>query len=329
MTDHPTVLTIVQSTRDNVLSGITVQNKNLPSMTRQSSSKKTFVDSFWSNRRVLVAGGTQGFGFTLARQLVSHGANVMLVGRSSAGVRRAIADCEAVAGQINKGQVRGLAADLNRAGEGDRVVAGCLEQLGGLDTLLFCIGQSSRTAILKVHPDTLRESVDANLFTAIELSQAAAEPICRSAGRMVYIGSLAGKLVTPGMAAYAVGKSALAAFVDAIRLEVEPLGVRVLLVSPGPILRQTNSSTALGTEVFQRYDDDIKRHGLPKELAQPGGGASIRRLDPEKLAAEVLEACRRGVPELTRPRQASILAGIIELFPTWGRQLLYRFTKKR
>ena len=54
---------------------------------------------------------------------------------------------------------------------------------------------------------------------------------------MVYIGSLAGKLVTPFMGPYCVAKAALAAYVDAVRLEMVPRGAHVLLVSPGPIRR--------------------------------------------------------------------------------------------
>ena len=60
----------------------------------------------------------------------------------------------------------------------------------------------------------------------------------------------------------------------------------------------------------------------------PGGGAAVSLLDPEQLAAEVLEACRRGRPELTRPWKAAILAGLIEWFPAWGRRLLARFTAR-
>ena len=277
---------------------------------------------FWPGRRVLVAGGTHGFGLVLARLLVARGAHVMLVGRSSASVRQAIASCEQTE---CKGTVRGLAADLSRAGEGDRAVATCTDQLGGLDTLIFCIGRSSRTAILKVAASELRDTIETNLMTAVEVSQAAADSICQAGGRLVYIGSLAGKFVTPAMGGYAVGKAALAAFVDAIRLEVEPRGARVLLVSPGPIRQDGDNAVATSQAGFHRYDADVARHDLPTHLAQPGGGTSLRLLDPEHLASEVLDACERGVPELTRPWKATLLAGLIEWFPRWGRQVLARF----
>ena len=261
----------------------------------------------------------------MARLLVARGAHVMLVGRSSAGVRQAIAICEQTEGE---GTVRGLAADLSRAGEGDRAVAACLDQLGGLDTLIFCIGRSSRTAILKLAASDLRDTIEANLMTAVEVSQAAADSICQAGGRLVYIGSLAGKFVTPAMGSYAVGKAALAAFVDAIRLEVEPRGARVLLVSPGPIRQTEDPATPAAQAGFHRYDADVTKHNLPAHLAQPGGGASLRLLDPERLAAKVLDACERGVPELTRPWKATLLAGLIEWFPGWGRRLLARFYRR-
>ena len=297
--------------------------------TTQPSTSRAVANRFWPGRRVLVAGGTHGFGLVLARQLAGRGAQLLLVGRSPAGVRAAIAACEsaaAAAGWPVEG-LHGLAADLAQPGEGDRAVAVCLEKLGGLDSLFFCIGRSGRTAVLKLPADEFRAAIEVNLITAIEISQAAADPICRAGGELVYIGSLAGKLVTPAMGAYAVGKSALAAFADAVRLEVAPRGGRVLLVSPGPIHRHPEP-TAEADGGFHRYDDEVARHGLSAEVAAPGGGATIKLLDPEGLATEVLDACREGRLELTRPWKASLLAGLIEWFPAWGRQLLARFTAK-
>lgn len=297
--------------------------------TIQPSASNAAADHFWPGRRVLVAGGTHGFGLVLARQLAGRGARLLLLGRSSAAVRDAIAVCEsaaAAAGRPGEGMY-GLAADLSRPGEGDRAVAVCLERLGGLDSLFFCIGRSGRTAVLKLPIDEFRAAVEVNLMTAIEISQAAADPICRAGGELVYIGSLAGKLVTPAMGGYAIGKAALAAFADAVRLEVAPRGGRVLLVNPGPIRRAAEPATDPG-KGFHRYDDEVARHGLSAEVAAPGGGAAINLLDAEKLAAEVLNACRLGKIELTRPWKAALLAGLIEWFPAWGRRLLARFTAR-
>jgi short-subunit dehydrogenase len=168
----------------------------------------------------------------------------------------------------------------------------------------------------------LQQYLDANLFSAVELVQAAADDVAQARGHVVFIGSLAGKLVTPFMGPYAVAKSAIAAYADAVRLELEPRGAHVLLVSPGPILRAADDPAA--HRAFDRNADDARRAGLPDAARAPGGAANLKQLDPDRLATAVLDACQRRRPELVMPRKAALLAGIIEWFPTAGRRLLAR-----
>lgn len=283
----------------------------------------------WEKHRVLIAGGTNGFGLILAKLLSRNGASVMVIGRSAEGVRAALVQCEAAAhaAGYSKDPVQGITADLNQDGEGNRVVAHCLEKFGGCDSFFFCVGQSSRSAILKLAPQEIRSSLDANLMTAIEITQAVADPVCRAHGHLVFIGSLAGKFVTPAMGNYAIGKSALAAFVEAVRLEAEPHGGHVLLVSPGPIQRTPAKEST--TASHHRYDDQVAHHGLPDSVGKPGGGVSVRLLDAEKLAHEVLSSCHRRHQELVRPKKAIFLAGLIEWFPSWGRKILNQYTKSK
>lgn len=273
----------------------------------------------WHGRRVIVAGGTSGFGLVLSRHLLEAGASVLLVGRSADGVRRAL---ERLPEPLAGSKSLGTAADLARPGEGGRVVGEALDRLGGVDDLFFTVGRSGRARILDTSADQLAGFLDANLRTAVEITTAAAEDVARAQGHMVYIGSLAGKLVTPLMGPYAVAKSALAAYVDAVRLEMAPQGAHVLLVSPGPIRREDADDDA----TFDRYADQVAAAGLPAEANQPGGGAPLKRLDPDRLAEQVLEACRRRTSELVVPRKAAWLAGLVEWFPDWGRRLLARFT---
>jgi short-subunit dehydrogenase len=222
--------------------------------------------------------------------------------------------------------VRGVAADLARPGEGRRVVGECLRMLGGVDDLFCCVGRSGRGRILETPEDELREYLDANLFAAAEITQAAADDVAAAKGHVVYIGSLAGKLVVPYMGAYSVAKSALAAFADAVRLELAPRGAHVLLVSPGPIRRAGDDPAA--ERAADRYAADVARSGLPAEAASPGGTAALRRLDPDDLARRVLDACRRRRSELTVPGSARFLAGLIEWFPEAGRRWLARVASR-
>jgi len=272
----------------------------------------------WHGRRVIVAGGTAGFGLMLGRHLARAGARVLLVGRSNDGVHRGVEICEREG--TDPAAVRGLAADLATPGEGERVAAEAARIMSGIDDVFFCVGRSGRARILATSRATLTEYLEANLLAAVELTQAVADEVAAARGRLVYIGSLAGKVVTPFMGPYAVAKSALAAYADAVRLELAPRGVQVLLVSPGPIHRAADDPA--GDRAAERYAAEAAAAGLPAEAQAPGGTSRLEPLNPERLAAAVLAACRRGTSELVVPRKVGLLAGLIEWFPDWGRRLL-------
>jgi NAD(P)-dependent dehydrogenase (short-subunit alcohol dehydrogenase family) len=278
----------------------------------------------WKNRRVIVAGGTAGFGLVIARHLLRSGAAVLVVGRSSDGVRQAFEAGERAGESI--ASLHGVAADLGRAGEGARVAGEALRLLGGIDDLFFCVGRSGRAAMLKASRETIQEYLDANLLAAIEITQAVADDVAAARGHLVYIGSLAGKIVMPFMGPYSVAKSALAAYVDAVRLEMAPRGGHVLLVSPGPIRRAADDPAA--DRAAARYGEEAKAAGLPPEAAAPGGTTSLSQLDPDLLAAKILAACDRRTSELVLPRKVGLLAGLIEWFPDFGRRLLARATRR-
>ena len=278
----------------------------------------------WRDRRVIVAGGTAGFGLVLARHLAAAGARVLVVGRSSAGVRAAL-DAAERAG-VPPTHMHGIAADLGGAGEGNRVAGEAVRILGGIDDLFFCVGRSGRASILAASRETLQEYLDANLLAAVEITQAVADDVAAARGHLAYIGSLAGKLVMPFMGPYSVAKSALAAYVDAVRLELAPRGAHVLLVSPGPIRRTAGDPAA--DRAAERYAAEAAAAGLPPEAAVPGGTTSLAQLDPDALARSALAACERRRSELVVPRKAGLLAGFIEWCPDLGREVLARLTAR-
>lgn len=275
-------------------------------------SEPVLDDPDWRGKRVLVAGGTAGLGLVVARQLARRRARLAIVGRSSEGVRRGM---EQILVDHPQSAVEGISADLASPGEADRVAASATHALGGLDAVVHCVGRSGRAKLLSTSASTIEQYVHDNLFAAVEVTRATAEAISESRGAMIYVGSLAGKLSAPFMGPYCVAKRALAAYVEGVRLELAATGVRVLLVSTGPIQR---------LDAGERYDDDVTREGLPAEAARPGGGASLRPIDPIVLAERLLAASAAGRPELVMPRSAAILAGLIEWFPSLGRRMLIR-----
>jgi NAD(P)-dependent dehydrogenase (short-subunit alcohol dehydrogenase family) len=127
------------------------------------------------------------------------------------------------------------------------------------------------------------------------------------------------------MGPYAVAKSALAAYADAVRLELAPRGGHVLLVSSGPIARaRDDPATDRGAD---RYAADIAAGDLPPDAVAPGGTRAVKAIAADQLAAKVLDACHRRVPEFTIPGRAKFIAGLIEWCPGFGRWILARATR--
>ena len=78
-----------------------------------ASTKRKSSADYWRQQRVLIAGGTSGFGLVLAKLLSRLGASVMVIGRSAERVRNAMVQCDAEADNAghSKNRVQGITAD--------------------------------------------------------------------------------------------------------------------------------------------------------------------------------------------------------------------------
>ena len=129
-----------------------------------------------------------------------------------------------------------------------------------------------------------------------------------------------------GLVAYSGAEAATALIVT--RYKLSPRGWHILLVSPGPI-RRASSDPRQADASLPRYAQEVHGANLPAQANAPGGGTTLRPLDPDWLAERVLAACQRRHSELVVPRAAGLLAGLIEWFPDWGRLLLASTAAKR
>ncbi|RLS32736.1 MAG: SDR family NAD(P)-dependent oxidoreductase [Planctomycetota bacterium] len=274
----------------------------------------------WKDRSVLIAGGTGGFGLVLSQVLAARGCVLTIVGRSP---ERLLAACEKIRSLHPGSQVVGLSGDLSQEADCQRIVDACRTAQGRIDDVFMCTGRSGRGLLLNAGVMEISQSLVDNLHPALHITRQTATDLMSSRGHLVYMGSLSGKLVTPFMGVYCVAKSALAAYVDGVRLELGPRGIHVLLVSCGPIQRFD------AIDGKSRYDLSVSKEGLPVDAALAGGGVRLAAINPDWLAEKILDACRDRKIELVVPRQAAWLAGLIELFPSLGRAILFRKTRKR
>jgi NAD(P)-dependent dehydrogenase (short-subunit alcohol dehydrogenase family) len=83
--------------------------------------------------------------------------------------------------------------------------------------------------------DELRRQFEINLFGPIAVSQAFLPQLRVSRGRLIFVGSISGRLAIPFISPYSASKFALRALTDALRVELAPAGIAVVLVEPGSV----------------------------------------------------------------------------------------------
>jgi NAD(P)-dependent dehydrogenase (short-subunit alcohol dehydrogenase family) len=259
-------------------------------------------------KTALVTGASSGIGQACAVQLVSAGWRVL------AGVRRA--------GDGPEGTEEVL-LDVTDA-EQIRAAAGLVEELDGL---VNNAGIAIAAPVEFVPPEELRHQLEVNLVGQVAVTQAFLPALRRARGRIVFMGSIAGKSALPFLSPYAASKHALEAVADSLRLELRPFGIHVSIVEPGSI------QTAIWARSAQRADELIagsdgqlgelygERIAAFREIALKRGAAGA---PAEKVAKVVLEALTAERPH-TRyliGRDARLRAGF-ERLPDRLRDRIY------
>jgi NAD(P)-dependent dehydrogenase (short-subunit alcohol dehydrogenase family) len=138
-----------------------------------------------------------------------------------------------------------------------------------------------------------RRQIEVNLIGQVAVTQAFIPMLRRARGRLVFISSIGGLLVTPFMSPYHASKFGIEAVGDALRMELRPFGVKVSIVEPGAIatpIWEKGSATAkavrgsLSPEGEELYGKSLAR---AEEML---GQNAERGAPPEKVAKVVVHA---------------------------------------
>jgi NAD(P)-dependent dehydrogenase (short-subunit alcohol dehydrogenase family) len=140
------------------------------------------------------------------------------------------------AGLGRTADISALALDVTEPASISRAVEQVLARQGRLDALVSNAGYAQYGAVEDVPGADWRRQFEVNVFGAVEAVRAVL-PAMREQrhGTIVLISSVAGKISIPFAGPYCASKHALEAIADALRVEVAPFGIRVIVVEPGPI----------------------------------------------------------------------------------------------
>jgi NAD(P)-dependent dehydrogenase (short-subunit alcohol dehydrogenase family) len=181
---------------------------------------------------ILITGCSSGIGRATAEHLARGGHTVYATGRrldSLAGLERA--GC------------RTLALDVLDEASMQAAVDVVQNAHGTVGALVNNAGYGVSGAIEALSMDAVRTEFETNVFGYVRMAQLVLPGMRRAGrGRIVNVGSVAGRVTLPGAGAYAASKYAIEAISDALRFEVRGFGVEVIVIEPGPIRTEFTSS---------------------------------------------------------------------------------------
>lgn len=266
------------------------------------------------NRVAVISGGSTGLGEQIAAAFLADGYRVVITGRDAVRLTDAF-NRIAVSVAGAEARISPMVCDATDQESVRDCFAKIATEMGRIDVLVNCVGRSDRGQIENLALDRLRELIDANVVSALLCSQAALPLLRQSRGAVVNIGSLSSKVGARYLGGYSAAKHALAGLTQQMRLEWLPMGIHVGLVNPGPIRR---------SDAGNRYSaaaDDV-----PESAKLPAGGAKLRGLAPQRVAAAVLRCAKRRQKDVILPGYLRIMVAIGHAFPAFGDWLLLRFT---
>ena len=240
---------------------------------------------------VIVTGASAGIGAQTVRKLAAGGARVVATARREDRLAALARDVDPTGERVVA-----IAADLTDDADRTRLVEEALSRFGRIDALVNNAGASVRGPLERVPLDDIRQMFETNLFAAMRLAQLVTPGMReRGSGRIVNIGSVAGRITLPLAVGYSASKHALESFSDGLRAELAPFGVQVVHIRPGYV----------ATELFEAADRrsaGIDPGAWAPFVKGPREGAPRIAVSPDRVA-QVIE--RALTAERPRPRYAT------------------------
>ncbi len=258
-----------------------------------------------TGRRVaLVTGASAGIGKSIVRRLIGEGWTVYGAARRV----DQMADIQSEGAKI-------LSMDVTDDSSMVAGVEAILAAEGRIDALVNNAGYGSHGALEVVPIDEARRQFEVNVFGLARLVQLVL-PSMRAAksGTIVNIGSIAGRMWMPFGSWYHATKFSLEAISDALRVEVRPFGVRVVLVQPGAIKTEWGD-IAVGNLLTRTAGTPYEQAASRFSKVLPGAGMAA---GPEVIAKVVSRAVNSRCPRrrYAAPFHAKMLIFFSWLLPT-------------
>jgi NAD(P)-dependent dehydrogenase (short-subunit alcohol dehydrogenase family) len=260
-------------------------------------------------KTVLITGASTGIGRSTAKLFQQNGWNVIATLRSPDQHPDLLSD-----------RTICLPLDVTQPASIEAAIAAALQKFPTIDVLINNAGYSLVGAFESCTPEQIERQFATNVFGLMAVTRALLPHFRdRQAGTIVNIASVGGRLTFPLYSVYHSTKWAVEGFSESLQFELEPLGIRVKIIEPGPIktdFYQRSPDMATGLPAYQAFSD--------RALAKMKGFADAGS-PPEVTAQIIYQAAIDPSAKMRYPAggNAGYLLFLRKLLPdTWFRGLI-------
>lgn len=262
-------------------------------------------------KSVLITGATDGLGRALALLLAQRGYRVFGAGRSP----EKLAQLDAFAREKHL-SLESITLDVCSDESVDRAISNVLGKAGQLDVLVNNAGVNYTAAVEDLSMQDWRAQFETNFFGVLRVTRAVLPHMReRRSGRILMMSSLSGLVTPPTQGAYSSSKHALEGLSNALRMELYPFSIDVVLIEPGYIVTGIQKAA---TELSRPYMQESGPYAplYARFLASANDTRAKSRTTPEDCARIMLHAIETPKP---KPRY-----GVTSLSPLvkWSKRLL-------
>ncbi len=237
--------------------------------------------------KVLITGTRSGIGLNAALKLAARGHEVI------ATVHRAesIADVEKAA---HAAGVTLTIEKLDILDPADRQKAVAYN----VDVLINNAAIGETGPLIEIPVERVRRNYETNVIATLELTQQVIRPmIDRGNGKIVFVGSLGGRLSMPFMGPYVMTKFSLEAAVDAMRIELRPFAVKVCIIEPGAYA--TGFNEAMHAKKYEWLDESsVYRDNMKLVRFAEQANLRLQGKRTDNIARQIVKAVEARRPKV-------------------------------
>ncbi|KAK3389454.1 hypothetical protein B0H63DRAFT_537406 [Podospora didyma] len=202
--------------------------------------------------------------------------------------------------------------------------------LGGgdkLDILVNNSGQSYLAPLMDTPIPTMREIFDVNYFGLVETTQILGALVIAAKGTILNVSSLAAEIHAPWMGTYSASKAAVDKFSETLRLELIPLGVKVITLAMGQV--KTNMSSGANVQAPKLSENSLWQVTKEEQARLDAGKKPTGGSSPEAFAKKVVSDVLGGASgRLHRGHIATTISLLFSILPGWAADKFLLFATK-